>query len=261
MRTTAGTLASEPVVVRTHKLTDLSGVTITTGILPSAARDAVTAAVSRVGARLVDDVRIDTTHFITTEGRGLAWEKAVETNIPVVRPEWIEACERAGRIIGVTKYYLDALRPGPSPEDLSPHQLPHHQSASVAHKPLAERPADAVRQRQPSSATANSATPTDTESSRPSDARDVAPTEHEQKVLSPQPDDQKFRLDDRPVNDQKALKRVSGNGNESEEDDDVVEAKQDGGRRNDGAAVEALSTEATATGASSDGASFKDVAL
>ncbi len=111
LRTTAGTFASERVVVRTHKMTDLSGITITTGILPPATRESLGHAVERIGAKIVDGVRIDTTHFVTTEGRGLQWEKANEMNIPVVRPEWVEACEKTGRILGVTKFYLDAVRP------------------------------------------------------------------------------------------------------------------------------------------------------
>ena len=118
LRTTAGTFSSPQVAVRTHKMTDLSGVTVTTGILPAGAREELARAVDRVGAKMVDSVRIDTTHFVTTEGRGLAWEKAVEMNIPVVRPEWVEACERNGRILGVTKFYLDAVRPGPGDDDL-----------------------------------------------------------------------------------------------------------------------------------------------
>lgn len=113
LRTTAGTYKSDEVVVRTHKMTDLSGVTITTGILPAATREALAEAVERIGAKIVEGVRIDTTHFVTTEGRGVQWEKAVENNIPVVRPEWVEACEKNGRILGVTKFYLDAVRPPP----------------------------------------------------------------------------------------------------------------------------------------------------
>ncbi|KAG5982444.1 hypothetical protein E4U55_001892 [Claviceps digitariae] len=117
LRTTAGTRTSEKVTVRTHKMTDLSGVTITTGILPATVKENLTRAVERIGAKIVDGVRIDTTHFVTTEGRGTAWEKAVETNIPVVRPEWVDACEKNGRILGVTKFYLDVMRPGPPSED------------------------------------------------------------------------------------------------------------------------------------------------
>lgn len=113
LRTTAGTFASERVVVRTHKMTDLSGITITTGILPTHVRENLLRAVERIGAKVVDGVRIDTTHFVTTEGRGVQWERANELNIPVVRPEWVDACEKNGRILGVTKFYLDAIRPSP----------------------------------------------------------------------------------------------------------------------------------------------------
>ncbi|KFY29458.1 hypothetical protein V493_02350 [Pseudogymnoascus sp. VKM F-4281 (FW-2241)] len=108
LRTTAGTFASDRVTVRTHKMTDLSGITVTPGILPAQLRESLVAAVERIGAKLADTVRIDTTHFVTTEGRGITWEKAVEMNIPVVRPEWVEGCERGGRIVGVRQYYLDA---------------------------------------------------------------------------------------------------------------------------------------------------------
>ncbi|KAK4231068.1 putative chitin biosynthesis protein CHS5 [Podospora fimiseda] len=117
LRTTAGTFASQRVTVRTHKMTDLSGITITTGIMPATVREGLVAAVDRIGAKIVDGVRIDTTHFVTTEGRGVLWEKAKETNIPVVRPEWVDACERSGRILGVTKFYLDAARIGPGYEE------------------------------------------------------------------------------------------------------------------------------------------------
>lgn len=123
LRTSAGTRQSEKVAVRTHKMTDLSGITITAGFLPAAAREALAQAVERIGAKVVDGVRIDTTHFVTTEGRGTSWEKAVENNIPVVRPEWVEACEKNGRILGVTKFYLDAMRPGP-PSEATPTSTP-----------------------------------------------------------------------------------------------------------------------------------------
>lgn len=108
LRTSAGTYSSEKLSVRTHKMTDLSGITITPGVLPAPLRHSLSAAVQRIGAKMIDSVRIDTTHFVCTEGRGQPWEKAVEMNIPVVEPEWVEGCEREGRIVGVRKYYLDA---------------------------------------------------------------------------------------------------------------------------------------------------------
>lgn len=135
LRTTAGTYTSEKVTVKTHKMTDLSGITITTGIMPGATREALTHAVERIGAKIVEGVRIDTTHFVTTEGRGVQWEKAVEMNIPVVRPEWVEACEKNGRILGVTKFYLDAVRPVPEERTAPPAEK------ELPPQPKAETPA------------------------------------------------------------------------------------------------------------------------
>ncbi len=108
LRTSAGQYSSEKLTVRTHKMTDLSGITVTPGVLPAPLRESLSGAVERIGAKMADTVRIDTTHFVCTEGRGREWEKAVEMNIPVVRPEWIEGCERDGRIVGVRGYYLNA---------------------------------------------------------------------------------------------------------------------------------------------------------
>ncbi|XP_014550529.1 hypothetical protein COCVIDRAFT_115215 [Bipolaris victoriae FI3] len=108
LKTSAGTFSSEKLKVQTHKMTDLSGITITPGHMPAALRESLQRSVERIGAKIADTVRIDTTHFICTEGRGPAWEKAVENNIPVVVPDWVIGCEREGRIVGVRGYYLNA---------------------------------------------------------------------------------------------------------------------------------------------------------
>jgi len=109
LKTSAGTYSSDKVTVKTQKLTDLSGVTVCPGVMPPEAKEQLEATLLRIGAKpLQDYVRIDTTHFVCTEGRGQAWERAVEMNIPVVRPEWVEACESEGRIVGVRAYYLTA---------------------------------------------------------------------------------------------------------------------------------------------------------
>ncbi|KAJ6008661.1 hypothetical protein N7522_003677 [Penicillium canescens] len=108
LRTTAGTYQSEKLTCRTHKMTDLSGITVTTGVLDPAQKEALGSALDRIGGKMIDSVRIDTTHFVCTEGRGPLWEKAVEMNIPVVTPEWVDACESEGTIVGVRGYYLNA---------------------------------------------------------------------------------------------------------------------------------------------------------
>lgn len=108
LRTSGGTYSSNTLTVRTQKMTDLTGITVTPGVLPAQLRETLDTAVERIGAKIADTVRIDTTHFVCTEGRGHEWERAVEMNIPVVRPEWVEGCEREGKIVGVRGYYLDA---------------------------------------------------------------------------------------------------------------------------------------------------------
>lgn len=109
LRTSASTYCSERITVRTHKMTDLSGITVCPGVMPGETREELEVILQRIGAKpLQDFVRIDTTHFVCTEGRGQGWERAQEMNIPVVRPEWLLACEKEGRIVGVRQFYLSA---------------------------------------------------------------------------------------------------------------------------------------------------------
>ncbi|CRG86180.1 Cell fusion protein cfr1 [Talaromyces islandicus] len=124
LRTSAGTYHSEKLTCRTHKMTDLSGITVSPGIMPPPQKEALARAVDRIGGKLIDTVRIDTTHFVCTEGRGPLWEKAVEMNIPVVRPEWVDACESEGTIVGVRGYYLNA---DPKHRQLGPRQTAQQQ--------------------------------------------------------------------------------------------------------------------------------------
>ena len=139
LRTSAGTYQSEKLTCRTHKMTDLSGITVTPGILPPQQKEALAAAVDRIGGKMIDTVRIDTTHFVCTEGRGPLWEKAVEMNIPVVVPEWVDACEAEGTIVSVRGYYLNA---DPKARQLGPmHGVAHHQhTASTVSLATSARP-------------------------------------------------------------------------------------------------------------------------
>lgn len=155
LRTTAGTYQSEKLTCRTHKMTDLSGITVTSGVLPPQQKDALAAALDRIGGKLIDTVRIDTTHFVCTEGRGPLWEKAVEMNIPVVVPEWVDACEAEGTIVSVRGYYLNAdpkarqlgpihgstqhQRTTSSATSIQPPQTPTQQTGSQSRMSLAPR--------------------------------------------------------------------------------------------------------------------------
>ena len=187
LRTSAGTFSSEKVVVKTHKMTDLSGITVTPGILPAQLRESLTKAVERIGAKMADTVRIDTTHFVTTEGRGIAWEKAVEMNIPVVRPEWVEGCERGGRIVGVRGYYLDAdprqrqvvqAQPEPEPaKESPPPSSPADTNGPGSHQAIPPTPPakDAPKEEEESS----------------------EEEEEDEKEKTQAPDEQKVRVEDR----------------------------------------------------------------
>lgn len=145
LRTSAGQYTSEKLVVKTHTMNNLAGITITPGIMPAQLRESLTETAERVGAKVIDSVRIDTTHFVCTEPRGQAWEKAVEMNVPVVVPDWIKGCEREGRIVGVRGYYLDA---DPKLRQMGSSTVQHQQRNSVAREspriehtpPTPERP-------------------------------------------------------------------------------------------------------------------------
>ncbi|OAA62493.1 chitin biosynthesis protein [Niveomyces insectorum RCEF 264] len=222
LRTTAGTLASERVV-------------------------RLAAAVERIGAKLVPEpgvVRIDTTHFVTTEGRGLAWEKAVDLNIPVVRPEWVEACEKSGRILGVTKFYLDAVRPtGPADQQVAPQQRQpppqqqhqqqqqqQQQQRAAADKPSPPLPASTAS---PSSSPGE-APAGDTDGPNKQHAEDEEEnTQHEsdQTATHPHGDDQKVWLGNQEREQKVALRakdarrdgaaaRHEANDDEDDDDDD-----------------------------------------
>ncbi|KAF4965326.1 hypothetical protein FSARC_6872 [Fusarium sarcochroum] len=255
LRTSAGTFISERVPVRTHKMTDLRGITITTGILPSAVKENLTKAVERIGAKIVDGVRIDTTHFVTTEGRGQQWEKAVESNIPVVRPEWVEACEKGSRILGVTKFYLDAMKPGPPAEESTPPPPPEKEEKSLPVPPAQngdqaagseENLDEKVKEKEEEESQKNG----EKQSSSDSSSEDDEDVEVEQKAKASPQEEQKVRLEDKE--EQKVALRPANNGEQSKPDQDDKQAKSDD---------EAEDETNAKTAPTPDGASFQEVEL
>jgi hypothetical protein len=195
LRTSAGTYNSEKLVVKTHKMTDLSGITVTAGVLPAQLRDSLTKAIERIGAKLADTVRIDTTHFVTVEGRGLAWEKALEMNIPVVRPEWVEGCERGGRIVGVRQYYLDA---DPKLRQVEQQQPPQPQPSPPQPSPTRETPKSPSPTRHTNGADGTiPIPPTPPAKDHPQDEEESSSEEEEEENKSSVRDEQKVRVEDR----------------------------------------------------------------
>ncbi|KAG9248069.1 hypothetical protein BJ878DRAFT_538743 [Calycina marina] len=198
LKTSAGTYNSEKVVVKTHKMTDLSGITVTAGILPAQLRDSLTKAVERIGAKIAESVRIDTTHFVTTEGRGISWEKAVEMNIPVVRPEWVEGCERGGRIVGVRQYYLDA-DPKQRTVVQAPATTPAEQPAEQPQVSQTSQTSSAPRPATPPKETNGDRAPTPPAKDKPVAEDDSSSDEEDTKEdgKSVAPEEQKVRVEDR----------------------------------------------------------------
>ncbi|PWY83483.1 hypothetical protein BO70DRAFT_379283 [Aspergillus heteromorphus CBS 117.55] len=210
LRTTAGTYQSEKLTCRTHKMTDLSGITVTAGVLPPQQKDALATALDRIGGKLIDTVRIDTTHFVCTEGRGPLWEKAVEMNIPVVVPEWVDACEAEGTIVSVRGYYLNA---DPKARHLGPI------TSSTQH------------QRTVSTATSNTLAPSQNQLQTPSRQ---SPQDGDQPVEPPVTPFPGAEMTGQPIAEEKEVSSDEGEGDElpppppppKDEDDNEEEEKE-----------------------------------
>jgi chitin biosynthesis protein CHS5 len=163
LKTSAGSFWSNKLAVRTHALNDVSGIVVTPGIMSPAIKANLVARLERIGARLSEHVRIDTTHFVCVEPRGEAWERARDLNVPIVLPEWLEACEMEKRIVGVRSFYLDA---DPRARQAALSQL-HGQKEQFAANAAAS-PSEQERPRTPvSTPRTNIIPPTPEQTSRP----------------------------------------------------------------------------------------------
>jgi len=155
LRTTAGRFSSEALKIRTHKMSNLSGIQVCEGTLPPEGHDRLVDAVDAIGAKTVQRrVRIDTTHFICSVPEGEEWQRAREMNVPIVLVDWIEACQREGKIVGVRGYYLDAdpaLRPKPSAPATAtqPTSPPPATSPTQPTSPVARTSQTTVREEKP----------------------------------------------------------------------------------------------------------------
>ncbi|KAK6204851.1 putative chitin biosynthesis protein [Scheffersomyces amazonensis] len=110
--TTAGTFTSNIIEVTTHKMTDLSGISVCLGdISPNQqfTTQDIEDTLTNIGANPIHEkVRVETTHFLCTKEnkQNPEYIKASEMNIPIIRPEWLKACERERRIVGVRDFYV-----------------------------------------------------------------------------------------------------------------------------------------------------------
>jgi len=165
----------------------------------------------------------------------------VEMNIPVVRPEWVEGCERGGRIVGVRQYYLDA-----DPRQRQIVQAPPPESASEPAKesPLPSPPADTSTNGTNGSSAVPPTPPAKDTPKQEEDSSDEEPEESEKTTV---PDEQKVRVEDRDQH--KVALRPAEPAAEPEENEKEDE-EEEAGEREGG------------SGSQTPGnASFQDVAL
>lgn len=152
LSTSAGLFESNELEVRTHKMTNLTGIVVCIGSLEHSniTESDIRETLSRIGCKEPQtSVKLDTTHFVCSTEGGAAYEKAVELNIPIVRPEWLKACESERRLASVRGFYLSVDPPSvhkvneakqsdpeqPKPEESKPEQSQPDQSQSEQPQP------------------------------------------------------------------------------------------------------------------------------
>ncbi|KAH8825893.1 hypothetical protein DL96DRAFT_1817325 [Flagelloscypha sp. PMI_526] len=142
LRTTAGTYPSNVVRVRTHAITDTSGISVCFGtVQDEVLLENSKMALGEMGAKWSEKIQIDTTHFVcTTPGSGVTpgveYQRAQQLSIPIIQPYWILACHSQKTMVPVSQYALGTTPPTPSSANLR-----HQQQPSQPSKPAAPAPA------------------------------------------------------------------------------------------------------------------------
>lgn len=154
LSTTSGQFWSNKIKIHTHKMTDMSGITVCLGPLDPLqhiTKEQISECLKEIHARdLQTKVGIDTTHFVCNElddngEEDEELQKAKNNNIPIVKPEWIRACCVEKRIVGVRAFYVGAEStvsddykfpplknlPHPTQEQESPVEPVHEEVGSV----------------------------------------------------------------------------------------------------------------------------------
>lgn len=116
LRTTAGTFPSNLVQVKTHTMTNTSGISVCFGtVQDEVLLENSKVALREMGAKWSDKIQIDTTHFVCTTpavtpsgaqasggvsaAPGVEYQRALQLSIPVVRPQWVLACHSEKKFV------------------------------------------------------------------------------------------------------------------------------------------------------------------
>ncbi|KAF4601452.1 Chitin synthase, class 5 [Pleurotus pulmonarius] len=174
LRTTAGTHSSNILRVRTHTMTDTSGIRVCFGnVQDSVLLENAKLALKEMKADWSDKIQIDTTHFVcttpaatpsgaqaagnATNAPGVEYQRALQLSIPVVQPHWIMACHIEKKMVPIASFYLGANTGAPA------HSPPFTRPQSMSQASLTRTPASPPPNRQ--------TTPTSHRASMPPPAR------------------------------------------------------------------------------------------
>ncbi|KAG6841282.1 hypothetical protein C0991_012452 [Blastosporella zonata] len=155
LRTTAGTFPSNLIRVRTHTMTDTSGISVCFGnVQDSVLLENAKLALREMKAKWSDKIQIHTTHFVCTTpaatptgaqatgnatgAPGVEYQRALQQSIPVVQPHWILACHSEKKMVPIASFYLGATPASPLGSAMSRTQS--LSQASVARTPTSPPP-------------------------------------------------------------------------------------------------------------------------
>ncbi|GLB34254.1 putative fibronectin type 3 domain containing protein [Lyophyllum shimeji] len=130
LRTTAGTFPSNLIRVRTHTMSDTSGISVCFGnVQDPVMLENAKLALREMKAKWSDKIQIDTTHFVCTTpaatpsgaqasgsssgAPGVEYQRALQLSIPVVQPHWILACHAEKKMVPIASFYLGATPASP----------------------------------------------------------------------------------------------------------------------------------------------------
>ncbi|KAL7277439.1 hypothetical protein ACG7TL_009301 [Trametes sanguinea] len=168
LRTTAGVYPSNVLKVRTHTMSDTSGISVCFGTVEDdVLLENAKMALREMGAKWSDKIQIDTTHFVCTTpaatpsgaqasgsvitGPGVEYQKALQLSIPVVQPQWILACHAEKKMMPIRPFYLGENPASPShfrPQSMSQANLQSPSQRSSTASPTQQKHA-ANRQSMP----------------------------------------------------------------------------------------------------------------
>ncbi|KAF8217902.1 hypothetical protein K438DRAFT_2006883 [Mycena galopus ATCC 62051] len=145
LRTTAGVFPSNLIRVRTHTMSDTSGISVCFGNVQDAVMlENAKMALREMKAKWSDKIQIDTTHFVCTTpaaatanpaagpggsptrspiAPGVEYQRALQLSIPIVQPHWIFACHTERKLVSIAAYNLGATPPTPAPGPPRPQSM------------------------------------------------------------------------------------------------------------------------------------------